>query len=195
MKKEKCFTDIEIASPGPKCNYYGRDLAIIPYAMGGHLSPNNYDIDRDERAKDRHKKHLETKMILDLTKPAPPTYFPPRCGVPEEVVEAVNLEALQDYKGLQKVLKEVQRPESTLSRLCWGYSAFTTCQAAFQPFFSLARIMHRFSSRSDESAGLARRTGAPACGSGAPALAGRAGRADGFGAAVENLCMVRAKTR
>jgi len=82
-----------------------RDLSIIPYAMGGHLSPNNYDIDRDERSKDRHKKHLETKMILDMTKPAPPTFFPPRCSVPEDVVEAVNLEALQDYKGLPEVVK------------------------------------------------------------------------------------------
>ncbi len=69
--------------------------------------------------------------------------------------------------------------------------------------------MHRFSSRSDESADLTRHTtgghrkrnlcstlrrpGVPACGSGAPALAGRAGRADDFGAAVENLCIVRAK--
>lgn len=84
-----------------------RDLSIIPYAMGGHLSPNNYDLDRDERSKDRHKKHLETKMILDMTKPAPPTFFPPRCGVPEDVVEAVNLEALQEYKGLPEVVKEV----------------------------------------------------------------------------------------
>ena len=116
MKKEKCSTDIEIASPGPQCNYYGRHLSI-------------------NRNPTEDKEHMETKMILDLTKPAPPTYLPPRCGLPEEVVEAVNLEALQDYKGLQKVLKEVQRPESTLSRLCWGYSAFTTCQAAFQPFF------------------------------------------------------------
>lgn len=76
----------------------------------------------------------KSKMILDLTKPAPPTYFPPRCSVPEKVVKAVNLEALQDYKGSQKVLKEVQWPESTFSRLCWSYSAVTTCQAAFQPF-------------------------------------------------------------
>ena len=63
--------------------------------------------------------------------------------------------------------------------------------------------MHRFSSRSDESADLTRRTtrghrkstlcstlrrpGVPACGS------CNAGRADDFGAAVENLFIVRAK--
>ncbi len=80
-----------------------RDLAIIPYALGGHLSPNNYDIDRDERSPDRHKKVMETKMILDLTKPAPPTPFPPRCSVPEEYVQRANLDVLKDYPGFEKI--------------------------------------------------------------------------------------------
>ncbi|MFQ5872170.1 MAG: UbiD family decarboxylase [Dehalococcoidia bacterium] len=81
-----------------------RDLTIIPYTLGAHLVPCTYDIDRDERAKDRHKKVMETKMILDLTKPAPPTYFPPRCGVPEEVVQSADLETLQDFRGLEQVV-------------------------------------------------------------------------------------------
>jgi len=84
-----------------------RDLAIIPYALGSHLSPNAYDIDRNEHVEDRHRKGMETKMILDLTKPAPPTPFPPRCGVPEEVVQRVNLEALRDYQGLDRVLRDI----------------------------------------------------------------------------------------
>ncbi len=84
-----------------------RDLAIIPYALGGHLSPNNYDIDRDERVSDRHNKVMETKMILDLTKPAPPTPFPPRCAVPKDVVERVNLDAVRNYQGFAKALKNV----------------------------------------------------------------------------------------
>ncbi len=84
-----------------------RDLAIIPYAWGGHLMPNNYDIDRDERSKDRHKKVMETKMILDLTKPAPPTTFPPRCRVPPDVVNRVDLGTLKDYTGLEQVLRNV----------------------------------------------------------------------------------------
>ncbi|MFQ5859691.1 MAG: UbiD family decarboxylase [Anaerolineae bacterium] len=84
-----------------------RDLAIIPYGWGGHLVPNNYDIDRNERSEDRHKKVMETKMILDLTKPAPPTYFPPRCQVPPDVVEGVDLKTLRDYSGLEEVLREV----------------------------------------------------------------------------------------
>lgn len=83
-----------------------RDLSIIPYGLGGHLMPNNYDIDRNERASDRHKKVLETKMILDLTKPAPPTPFPPRCGVPEEVVEKAQLDVLKDYSGLDALFKD-----------------------------------------------------------------------------------------
>ena len=82
-----------------------RDLSIIPYAWGGHLMPNNYDIDRNERATDRHKKILETKMILDLTKPAPPTPFPPRCGVPDEVVEKAQLDVLKDFTGVDALFK------------------------------------------------------------------------------------------
>ncbi len=68
-------------------------------------------------------------------------------------------------------------------------------------FISLARFMHRFLSRSDESADLTR-AGAPACGSEAPAnvLYGtlrrpterNTGRADEFVAVVENLCIIRA---
>lgn len=81
-------------------------MAIVPYALGNRLTLKSYDIDRNERLGDRQKKILETKMILDLTKPTPPTPFPPRCGVPAEVVERVNLDALQDYNGLDAVLKE-----------------------------------------------------------------------------------------
>jgi len=82
-----------------------RDLSIIPYTMGGHLAPNCYDIDRNERADDRHRKVMETKMILDLTKPAPPTPFPPRCGVPEKLVENADLSVLKNFPGLEKLLK------------------------------------------------------------------------------------------
>jgi 2,5-furandicarboxylate decarboxylase 1 len=79
-----------------------RDLAVIPYALGSHLTPNTYDIDRNERVEDRHKKVMETKMIFDLTKPAPPTPFPPRCGVPEDFVKQANLDALRSYAGLEE---------------------------------------------------------------------------------------------
>ncbi len=83
-----------------------RDLSIIPYTLGGHLVPNTYDLDRDERSEDAHGKVMETKMILDLTKPAPPTPFPPRCGVPEKVVEKVDLDILRDFSGWENVFKK-----------------------------------------------------------------------------------------
>ena len=82
-----------------------RDLAMIPYAMDGHLSPNNYDIDRDERSEDRHKKHMATKMILDMTKPAPPTFFPKACAVPEEVVQKANTSDLKEIANLSQILQ------------------------------------------------------------------------------------------
>ena len=59
----------------------------------------------------------------------------------------------------------------------------------------LARIMHRFLSRSDESADLSalrHALGHPLAGRGYP-LAGRAVRTDDFVGAVENLCIIRAR--
>jgi 2,5-furandicarboxylate decarboxylase 1 len=82
-----------------------RDLAIIPYALGSRLSPKSYDLERNERAKDRNKKVMETKMILDLTKPAPPTPFPPRCGVPIEVIDRVSLDGVRGWTGLDVMFK------------------------------------------------------------------------------------------
>ena len=83
-----------------------RDLAMIPYALDGHLSPNNYDINRDERAEDRHQKLMSTKMILDLTKPAPPVPFPIRCAVPEDVVQRTSTDDLKQFTGLAQVLAD-----------------------------------------------------------------------------------------
>ncbi len=83
-----------------------RDLAMIPFALDGHLSPNNYDIDRDERSPDRHKKVMATKMILDLTKPAPPTFFPKACAVPEDVVQRADTSTLQDVTDLGQILAD-----------------------------------------------------------------------------------------
>lgn len=82
-----------------------RDLATIPFALDGHLSPNNYDIERDERSEDRHMKVMSTKMILDLTKPAPPTFFPEPCSVPEDVVQKANTGDLKDFEGLDQILQ------------------------------------------------------------------------------------------
>ncbi len=83
-----------------------RDLAIIPYALGNRLTPKSYDINRNEHEEDRNKKVLETKMIFDMTKPALPASFPPRCAVPADVVERMNLDVLHDYNGLPAALKK-----------------------------------------------------------------------------------------
>ncbi len=61
-----------------------RDLIVMPNFLGGHLNPVTYGFHREEKGP------METKMILDCTKPAPPATFPPACRVPPEVVERVN---------------------------------------------------------------------------------------------------------
>jgi 2,5-furandicarboxylate decarboxylase 1 len=33
---------------------------------------------------------METKMIMDCTRPAPPATFPPACRVPPDVIERVQ---------------------------------------------------------------------------------------------------------
>jgi hypothetical protein len=73
---------------------------------------------------------------------------------------------------------------------------------------SLARFMHRFLSRRGESAGLSalrharghpfrvgprKRTVGYVEEAGGTRLAGRAGKTDDFAAAVENLCIIRAR--
>jgi 2,5-furandicarboxylate decarboxylase 1 len=57
------------------------DMAIIPNALGAHLDPTAYDITRLKHGA------MNTKVIIDATKPAPPTDFPKRALVPAEVVE------------------------------------------------------------------------------------------------------------
>lgn len=61
-----------------------RDMIVMPNFLGGHLNPVTYGYHRDEKGP------METKIIFDCTKPAPPITFPPACRVPPEVVERVN---------------------------------------------------------------------------------------------------------
>jgi 2,5-furandicarboxylate decarboxylase 1 len=65
-----------------------RDLIIMPNFLGGHLNPVTYGYHREEKGP------METKLILDCTKPAPPVSFPPKCRVPPDVVEAVRPDLL-----------------------------------------------------------------------------------------------------
>ena len=71
-----------------------RDLTIMPNFLGGHLNPVTYGYHREEKGP------METKLIFDCTKPAPPVTFPPKCKVPEDALAAVNPEDfLQDYQA------------------------------------------------------------------------------------------------
>jgi 2,5-furandicarboxylate decarboxylase 1 len=61
-----------------------RDMIVMPNFVGGHLNPVTYGWHREEKGP------METKVIFDCTKPAPPIPFPPRCEVPRAVVERVD---------------------------------------------------------------------------------------------------------
>ncbi|HEX2766411.1 MAG TPA: UbiD family decarboxylase [Candidatus Limnocylindria bacterium] len=75
-----------------------RDLTIMPNFLGGHLNPVTYGWHREEKGP------METKLILDCTKPAPPVTFPPACRVPPDVVERVQPDkVLKDYVPGTKV--------------------------------------------------------------------------------------------
>jgi 2,5-furandicarboxylate decarboxylase 1 len=63
-----------------------RDMIVMPNFLGGHLIPVTYGYHRDEKGP------METKLILDCTRPAPPVSFPPRCKIPADVLERVRLE-------------------------------------------------------------------------------------------------------
>lgn len=70
-----------------------RDLTVMPNFLGGHLNPVTYGFHREEKGP------METKLIFDCTRPAPPATFPPMCRVPPEVVASVKPEELlEDYR-------------------------------------------------------------------------------------------------
>ncbi|MBI2879963.1 MAG: UbiD family decarboxylase [Candidatus Tectomicrobia bacterium] len=64
-----------------------RDLIVMPYCLGMKVYPTAYDITRNAPGT------MNTKMILDATKPAPPAPFPERAQVPGEWVDRINLKA------------------------------------------------------------------------------------------------------
>lgn len=70
-----------------------RDLTVMPNFLGGHLNPVTYGLNRNEKGP------METKLIFDCTRPAPPAYFPPKCQIPPEIVNRVELASLvTDYQ-------------------------------------------------------------------------------------------------
>jgi 2,5-furandicarboxylate decarboxylase 1 len=61
-----------------------RDLTVLPNFLGGQLNPVTYGHRREEKGP------METKLIFDCTRPAPPEKFPTSCRVPPEVVARMN---------------------------------------------------------------------------------------------------------
>lgn len=59
-------------------------LSVIPNALGGHLNPSAYAFDRTKHGV------METKLILDATKPMPPFEFAPRAMAPVALFEKVD---------------------------------------------------------------------------------------------------------
>jgi 2,5-furandicarboxylate decarboxylase 1 len=63
-----------------------KDMVQINNSMGGWLNPPSYAYRRDEKGT------LETRLIFDCTRPAPPAKFPPRTKVPDEVAARMDPE-------------------------------------------------------------------------------------------------------
>lgn len=69
------------------------DMIVMPNCLGAHLDPSAYDITRLKHGA------MDTKIIMDATKPAPPTSFPVRALVPSEVVDKMKPEEyLENYR-------------------------------------------------------------------------------------------------
>jgi UbiD family decarboxylase len=71
-----------------------RDMIMLPYSLGAWLDPSAYDLTRNAHGP------LNTKLILDATRPAPPATFPTRAQVPADVVQSFDDPArlLQPWK-------------------------------------------------------------------------------------------------
>lgn len=71
-----------------------RDMSVITNFLGGHLNPVTYGFHREQKGP------METKIIFDCTKPAPPESFPPMCRIPPDVLDRTDHQAfLQDFRG------------------------------------------------------------------------------------------------
>jgi 2,5-furandicarboxylate decarboxylase 1 len=79
-----------------------RDLTIMPNFLGGHLNPVTYGYHREEKGP------METKLIFDCTRPAPPITFPPRCRVPEDALAAAAPDqVLEDLRSHGDVIAAI----------------------------------------------------------------------------------------
>ncbi|HLC26123.1 MAG TPA: UbiD family decarboxylase [bacterium] len=62
-----------------------RDLIVMPNCQGIELIPTAYGHNRNEHG------NMNTKLILDATKPCPPVPFPERADVPQDLLRSLNL--------------------------------------------------------------------------------------------------------
>jgi 2,5-furandicarboxylate decarboxylase 1 len=86
-----------------------RDMITMPNSFGSHLNPSAY------AREDGQPKHLETKLILDATKPLPPAQFPEVARAPRALVEQVDLDAyLKPFNP--SVLRTLVDPLETSTR-------------------------------------------------------------------------------
>ncbi|MEM0383237.1 MAG: UbiD family decarboxylase [Candidatus Caldarchaeum sp.] len=63
-----------------------RDLVLIPYALGAHLNPSSYSVERSKRG------ILQTRIIIDATWPLRGFEKSPVAKAPQNVVEKIRLE-------------------------------------------------------------------------------------------------------
>jgi 2,5-furandicarboxylate decarboxylase 1 len=61
-----------------------KDMVVIPNSAGTRLNPVTYGYRRDEKGQ------LETKLIFDCTRPAPPAKFPPTAKIPRDLVDSLD---------------------------------------------------------------------------------------------------------
>ena len=91
------FSDAEVLwAIGTRC-YMERDLTLLPRLAGpGGLNPVGYEFHPDGTK----TPVMISALIVDATKPAPPTPYPPRARVPQEVLDRIDLDKmLKEFKG------------------------------------------------------------------------------------------------
>lgn len=92
------FNDAEVLwAIGTRC-YWEKDVTLITRWFGpGGLSPIGYEFNADGT----RTPVMTAALIVDATKPAPPTPYPPRAKVPQEVLDNIDLDKL--VKELKKL--------------------------------------------------------------------------------------------
>ncbi len=61
-------------------------MIIMPNSFGAHLNPSAYSRRPGEKG------NLETKLIIDATKPLPPASFPEVARAPRDLVARIDVE-------------------------------------------------------------------------------------------------------